>query len=118
MPTTKLSAARSIAKALRPSEDTIDTSILSNVKLVASIIEGRLQTGVAAEVGHDAFMSATASLAALREARDHVVTCHKQLTQVRETMDLDPDGVGCTIRKLPGVTDESSVSYLPQAQIA
>lgn len=119
MPTTKLSAARSIAKALRPSEDSLDQSILQSAKLVTSIIEARLQTGVAAEVGHDAFMSATAGLVALREARDHVVACHKQLTSTRDAYALDPNDVGCTIRKFPGGADEAApVSYLSRVQAA
>jgi hypothetical protein len=116
MRSTKLTAARNIAKALRPSEDMIDTSIVRNAELVIAIVEGRLQSGVAAEVGHDAFMSATAGLAALREAREHVVTCHKQLTAVRDAQALDPGQVGCTLKPAGQLSDQ--VAYLPQARRA
>jgi hypothetical protein len=119
MPSTKLSSARNIAKNLRPSEDIIDASILRNVQLVASIIEARLETGVAAEVGHDAFMSASAGLAALRRARDHVVNCHRQLAATRDSQGLSPHAVGCTLDKvLPKAAAEASVAFLPQARSA
>jgi hypothetical protein len=116
MRSNKLSAARNIAKALRPSEDTIDTSIVRNAQLVISIVEGRLQSGVAAEVGHDAFMSASAGLAALAEARNHVVTCHQQLTSVRDTQGFDESQVGCTPKR--AAHGESEVSYLPAVRSA
>ena len=104
MRSTKLSAARNIAKALGPSEETIDTSIIRSAQLVITIVEGRLQSGVAAEVGHDAFMSASAGLAALAEARDHVVTCHKQLTGVRDAQGFDEGLVGCTPKRADAST--------------
>jgi hypothetical protein len=118
MRSNKLSAARSIAKSLRPSEDTIDTSIVRNAQLVISIVEGRLQSGVAAEVGHDAFMSASAGLAALAQARDHVITCHKQLTSVRDAQGLDEGFVGCTPKRAAQEQEQSEVAYLPAARSA
>lgn len=117
MRSNKLSAARNIAKALRPFEDGIDASILRNAQLVTSIVEGRLQTGVAAEVGHDAFMSATAALAALRDARDQAVTCHRQLAATRDVYALDPSDVGCTLKIARDGSDET-VAYFPQSRDA
>ena len=98
MPTQKIASARSIAKALRPSEDTIDSSIVRAANLVASIAEARLQSGVAAEVGHEAFMHAAAGLQALSDARDHVVACHRQLANVRDAQNIDPSEAGCTLK--------------------
>lgn len=98
MPTQKIAAARAIAKALRPSEDTIDTSIATAANLIATIVDARLKAGVAPEIGHDAFMRAAASLAALTEARDQVVACHKQLAVTRDIQGIDPSEAGCTIK--------------------
>ena len=97
----KLDAGRQISKQLLPSEDAIDGSILQNAKLIISLIEGRKKMGVAAEVGHDAILSATAGMAALTQARDHTVTCHKQLASLRDGLGLSPRATGCTISKLP-----------------
>lgn len=96
MPTHKLAAARAIGRALRSSEDTLDTSIANVARLVASIAEGRLQAGVAAQTGHDAFMQASATLTTLSQARDHVVSCHRQLERVRDVQGIDPEPAGCT----------------------
>lgn len=98
MPTQKIAAARAIAKALRPSEDTIDSSIVRTANLIATIAEARLESGVAAEVGHEAFMRATATLNALSDARDHVVACHRELAGTRDTQGIDPGEAGCTIK--------------------
>jgi len=95
----ELGAARRIAKALRPSEDTLDTSIVASATLIASIAQARLDAGLAAEIGHDALMSAAAGMASLAQARDHVVTCHRQLAGVRDTRGMEPHDVGCTIGK-------------------
>lgn len=116
MPSKKLIAARNIAKSLRPSEDSLDASILHNAQLVISIVEARLETGVAAEVGHDAFMSASAGLSALSEARDHLVACHQQLAATRDTQGLSPSDVGCTLSKL--ADRGGTVAYLPQSDAA
>jgi hypothetical protein len=116
MRSTKLDAARNIAKALRPSEDTIDTSIIRNAQLVISIVEGRLQTGVAAETGHEAFMSAAAGMAALAEARDHTINCHKLLVPVRDAQGLDESQVGCTPKLASSSANE--VAYLRTAHSA
>lgn len=92
-------AARSIAKALTPAEDMIDASIVENARLIIAIVNGRTDTGVAAEVGHDAFLSATASMMSLRNARSQTIRCHRQLSTVRDAMGFDPRDVGCTVTK-------------------
>lgn len=101
----KLKAARGIARALGPSEDTVDSSIIQNAQLLISIVEARLSTGVAAEVGHGAFLRASAGLASLAEARDHIVACHQELAGVRDDNGLSPRAVGCTLGKRDVFTD-------------
>jgi len=92
----QIAAGRQIAKQLRPSEDAIDGSIVENAKLIISIVEGRRKAGIAADVGHDAILSATASMAALTQARDHAITCHRQLVSVRDELGFSPRAIGCT----------------------
>ena len=98
MPTQKIAAARAIAKALRPSEDTIDTSIVRAGDRGDQIGGARLESGVAAEVGHEAFMHASASLHALSDARDHVIACHRELAGTRDMQGIDPGEAGCTLK--------------------
>lgn len=96
----QIEAGRQISKQLLPSEDAIDSSIVQNAKLIISLLEARRKMGVAAEVGHDAILSATAGMAALTQARDHTVTCHRQLASARDDLGLSPRAIGCTINKL------------------
>jgi hypothetical protein len=96
MSNNKIEAGRQISRQLRPSEDAIDGSIVQNAKLLISIVEGRQKMGVAADVGHDAILSATAGLAALTQARDHAIACHRQLVSARDDLGFSPQAFGCT----------------------
>jgi hypothetical protein len=113
----KLEAGRQISKQLLPSEDAIDGSIVQNAKLIIALMEARKKMGVAAEVGHEALLSATAGMAALTQARDHTVTCHKQLASVRDQLGLSPRATGCTISKLPPEEPESHLKVV-QTEVA
>ena len=110
----KLEAGRAISKQLLPSEDAIDGSIVQNAKLIISLIEGRKKMGVAAEVGHDAILSAAAGMAALSQARDHTVACHKQLASLRDDLGLSPRATGCSVGKL----DPSTRLSVVQSEVA
>ena len=92
----QIEAGRKIAKQLRPSEEAIDGSIIQNARLIISIVEGRQKMGVAADIGHDAILSATAGLAALTQARDHAIACHRQLVSARDDLGFSPKAIGCT----------------------
>jgi hypothetical protein len=114
----EIEAGRQISKQLLPSEDAIDGSIVQNAKLIISIVEGRKKMGVAAEVGHDALLSATAGMAALTQARDHTVTCHRQLTSVRDALGYGPRAFGCTINKLPPPEEPGSHLKVVETKVA
>lgn len=101
MSNSQIEAARQISKQLLPSEEAIDGSIVQNAKLIISIVEGRKKLGVAAEVGHEAILSATAGMAALTQARDHTVRCHRELATVRDALGFNPHATGCTFTKFP-----------------
>lgn len=98
-PRRRLKAAREIAKTLLPSEDSLDASIVANARLVAAIAQGRLDAGVAAEVGAEALGNAIAALGALGEARARTVVCHQQLTVQRDVFGMDGSDVGCNLGK-------------------
>jgi hypothetical protein len=100
LPTMTLSAGRAIARALTPAEDAIDTSLLTGAALLQTIIEGRLQTGVALELVHDAVQNALASISALGIARDHAVRCHQQLARTRDVLGFSETDFGCTATKV------------------
>jgi len=92
----QIEAGRQISKQLHPSEDAIDGSIIQNAKLIIAIVEGRKKMGVAAEVGHEAVLSATAGMASLTQARDHTIACHRQLASLRDNLGFSPQAMGCT----------------------
>ena len=92
----QIDAGRQIAKQLHPSEDAIDGSIVQNAKLIIALVEGRKNMGVAADIGHDAIISATAGMAALTQARDHTIACHRQLASLRDELGFSPKAMGCT----------------------
>jgi hypothetical protein len=99
LPNATAAAGRAIARALTPAEDAIDNSLLTGATLLGTIVRGRLQSGVALEMPHDAIRSAIASVSALGEARDHVVRCHRQLARTRDALGYDPIDFGCTATK-------------------
>jgi hypothetical protein len=102
MPTTNLTTARKIMRALLPAEDGIDSAIIANTDLISSIVRGRQEMGAALEVGHDAAQSAVNSLARLFEARDEAVRCHQLLAVTRDALGLDGSDLGCTASKVSG----------------
>lgn len=109
----QIEAGRQISKQLHPSEDAIDGSIVQNAKLIIALVEGRKKMGVAAEVGHEAILSATAGMAALTQARDHTIACHRQLVSARDELGLSPRAVGCTI----GLCNTALSSEQPDARL-
>ena len=113
----KIQAGRQIAKTLLPSENAIDTSIVAGANLLIAIVQGRLDAGVAAEVGHDAYLSAAAGIAALTDARNHVITCHQHLAATRESMQFSEQDLGCSITKLRSTAAVETAIVEPAVRI-
>jgi hypothetical protein len=111
----KLSAARKIAKAILPSEDTIDSSIAQNAQLIISIVQGRMEAGLAAESTHEALCSASEGLALLTEARGRIVSCHQQLARTRDELGLSPHATGCTVGKPSDRREMAGLTLVDQA---
>jgi hypothetical protein len=109
MSNSKIAAGRKVAKNIRLGEDSIDGSLIQNANLLASMLEGRLEMGATAEIGHDAVMSIAAGLSALAQARDHIVAGHKQIADARDGLGFGPHMFGCTIGKAPGVIGLAAV---------
>ena len=77
--------------------------------------------GVAADVGHDAIVSATAGMAALTQARDHTVACHRQLASLRDELGFSPQAMRCTTGYCTSATSSDQAnSHLKvvQAEVA
>lgn len=91
-----LKAARGIRRALNPVEEAVDDTIVKHAELVIAIVQGRREANGPIDSGHGALMHATASLSALRDAREHMIQCHRELVEVRDAHALDPAEVGCT----------------------
>jgi hypothetical protein len=113
--TGKLAAARKIMRALRPAEDHIDSAIVASTDLIGSIIRGRMESGVALELGHDAAQRAANSLARLFEAREEAIRCHEGLAVTRDAQGLSGSDVGCLPDKL---TEARRASLNARRQVA
>lgn len=100
IPTTNMAVARKIMRALLPAENGIDHAIIAQTDLIGSIVRGRMEMGVAMEVGHDAAVLAASSLAHLFEAREDAIKCHQRLAVTRDALGLDGSDVGCTAGKM------------------
>ena len=92
----ELRAAREIAKALLPNEDSIDSSLVANAVLVQRIAQARLDTRGAAENAQLALAAAVASMSSLIEAREHSLDSHRHLAELRDARGLRSEDVGCT----------------------
>jgi hypothetical protein len=91
-----LKAGRDIRRALTPLEEAVDDTILKHAELVIAIVQGRRDASASIDSGHGALMHATASLNALRDVREHMLRCHRELVETRDAYALDPSEVGCT----------------------
>lgn len=111
-------SGRAILKTLIPSEDMIDNSIIQTAKLIVSIVEARRDLGVGRDVGHSAYMQAAAAQTSLATARDHMISCHRELVEVRDTLGISPMSVGCNTACLDPERKTSGLSVVAPAAAA
>lgn len=95
----RIEATNDIATQLFAAEEAIDTAISEMAKLSAMMPEARLRVKVSASLGHDALKHASASLAALVEARTSVVSVHSVLDQAKTDIGLRTYGIGAGWQK-------------------
>lgn len=88
MPDEKIFIARKVANQLFATEKDVDQALASAAGFVASLPEARAQAKLSAVVGQDVFDSAVAMIAALNEARRHMVEMHMRLDEAKDHLGL------------------------------
>ncbi|CAN5194569.1 hypothetical protein BH09PSE1_BH09PSE1_19410 [soil metagenome] len=78
-----------IATDLKRAEHGHDASMVHKLELAASLLNGRLQIGVAAEVGQSAFDLLGRAIANDFESRKLMVQAHRRLLQTGASMGVD-----------------------------
>lgn len=88
MRTERLNAATEIAKLLFETEDAVDGALASTAMLVAAMAKGRRDAKLSAMVGQDAMEEVAATVAAIAEARGHIVSAHRALDATKDEIGL------------------------------
>lgn len=78
-----------IATDLKRAEHGHDASLIHKLELAASLLNGRLQVGVAAEVGQSAFDLLGRAITNDFESRKLMVQAHRRLLQTGAAMGVD-----------------------------
>ncbi|WP_339873462.1 hypothetical protein [uncultured Brevundimonas sp.] len=71
-----------IARRLQSTEHAVDKAMVETSALIQTMIEGRRDAGLAAEVGHLALLDMVRGLNRLAEARSAVIDGHQALADV------------------------------------
>lgn len=87
MTTITLNAVR-VARTLRNTEHSIDEALVQGADYLKSMIEGRRQFNLAAEVGQDALDAAVESLSLMVQARSAQVRSHSAVARVAEAQNV------------------------------
>ncbi|MBX9616049.1 MAG: hypothetical protein Q8S03_05905 [Brevundimonas sp.] len=81
---TKIRTGVRIARKLQESEHAIDHAMIAVSALIQTMIEGRLDVGVAAQTGHLALDHAVVGLNRLQQVRGNVIAGHDALKDIAE----------------------------------
>ncbi|MFC7376933.1 hypothetical protein [Brevundimonas sp. GCM10030266] len=73
-----------IARKIQDSEHAIDHAIIAVSAMIQTMVEGRLEAGVAAQTGHEALNHAVEGLARLNQVRGDVIAGHDVLKSVAD----------------------------------
>ena len=81
---TQLRTGVRIARKIQESEHAIDHAMIAVSAMIQTMIEGRLEVGVAAQTGHSALDHAVAGLSRLTQVRADVIAGHDALKDIAE----------------------------------
>lgn len=81
---TQLRTGVRIARKIQESEHAIDRAMIAVSAMIQTMVEGRLEIGVAAQTGHDALNHAVDGLVRLTQVRSDVILGHDRLKDVAE----------------------------------
>ncbi len=90
-------AAQQVADSLIAAETAIDAAISLTAKLTGQMPAARADAGLSALIGQSAIERAIDAMAALGQARNHIVATHKELSIAQSQMGLGAvvlDGTG------------------------
>ena len=73
-----------IARKLQETEHAVDHAMIAASALIQTMIEGRLEVGVAAQSGHEALTHVVEGLARLQTVRGSVIAGHGALKDLAE----------------------------------
>ena len=82
MRTEILAAARQIRGTVRTSEDGYDVALANNARLVAALLEARVNAGLPAKTGRDALENALEAITLGAKARERLLETHDQLAKL------------------------------------
>ncbi len=77
-----------VARNIHTAEHAVDNAILEVNRMISSMVEGRAEVGLAAEVGQEALEASVNSLVSLTTARQGVIHAHSGLAQVAENQGI------------------------------
>lgn len=81
---TNIRTGARIARRLQEAEHAVDHAMIAASALIQSMIEGRLEVGVAAQSGHDALGHVVDGLHRLQAVRGSVIAGHDALKDLAE----------------------------------
>lgn len=90
----KIETARGMARRLKAAEDTIDHALRAGAELLGALTVARVELGLSAAVGGEAFDRMSAALAALTCARAETVACHDVLARMQVRAGLGAVALG------------------------
>ena len=91
------------ARQLQTVEHALDNTLVETFRLGADMVAGRIASGYAAEVGHQALDDLVAGLSARARARASVVATHSGLLEVAEGQGVRWRMDGPTETKVPNL---------------
>lgn len=106
-----------IATDLKRAEHGHDASMVHKLELAASMLNGRLQIGVAAEVGQSAFDLLGRAIANDFESRKLMVQAHRRLLQTGVSMGVNHT-LGGPSEPKPGADEKDGPWPVPQGRLA
>ena len=77
-----IAAAREIRNDVRSSEDSFDVALANSARLVAKLLDARLETGVPARIGRSALNRALEAVSYGARARETLLDMHEELAQL------------------------------------
>lgn len=91
---TRETVSEALSARLHAAEAAIDAALAETAQLAAMLPAARAQAYVSAVTGQKAFDGAAASIAALAQARSHMVDTHNTLAALARKMGLETVAVG------------------------